>query len=72
MDNKSQFITKYLKNLFIFGIGIGAVMLLITAIDYVTGVAGLGILLCLSSLVLWMLWGTTESQIKFRKWEKKD
>lgn len=74
MDSKLYFIKRFSFNLLIFTLGISAVMLIITAIDNLTGIAGLGILLCLSSLVLWMLWGTTQSQLKeqLEKTEKKD
>jgi len=72
MDNKLIFAKKFCFNLLKFGIGIGAVMIIITALDKVTGIAGLGILSCLSILVLHMIWGTTQSQITTESWEKKD
>ena len=68
----SKFLKKYCFNLIKFGAGITAVMLLITALDKVTGINGVGILTCLSVLVLYMIWGTTESQITNESWEKKD
>ena len=68
----SKFAKKFCFNLLKFGAGIGAVMLLITALDKVTGINGVGILSCLSILVIYMIWGATESQIINESWEKKD
>ena len=68
----SNFAKKFCLNLLKFGAGIGAVMILITALDKVTGINGVGVLTCLSVLVLYMIWGTTESQITNESWEKKD
>ena len=68
----SKFAKKFCFNLLKFGAGITAVMLIITALDKITGINGVGILSCLSILVLYMIWGTTESQIVKESWEKKD
>ena len=68
----SNFAKKFSFNLLKFGAGISAVMLLITALDKVTGINGVGILTCLSVLVIYMIWGATESQIVKESWEKKD
>ena len=68
----SKFAKKFCFNLLKFGAGITAVMLIITALDKITGINGVGILSCLSILVLYMMWGATESQIVKESWEKKD
>ena len=68
----SKFAKKFCFNLLKFGAGITAVMLIITALDNVTGINGVGILTCLSILVLYMIWGATESQIIKESWEKKE
>ena len=68
----SKFAKKFCFNLLKFGAGITAVMLIITALDKITGINGVGILSCLSILVLYMIWGATESQIVKESWEKKD
>ena len=68
----SKFAKKFCFNLLKFGAGITAVMLIITALDKVTGINGVGILTCLSILVLYMIWGATESQIIKESWEKKE
>tara|TARA_B100000963_G_C22540486_1_gene631941 strand:- start:300 stop:515 length:216 start_codon:yes stop_codon:yes gene_type:complete len=70
MDNK--FMKKFCFNVVKFGAGITAVMLIITALDKITGIDGVGILSCLAILVLYMIWGTTESQILRETWEEKD
>ena len=72
MDNKMQFAKKFTINLLKFGVGISAVMLIITALDKITGINGLGILSCISILVLYMIWSSTETQLMKEKWEKKD
>ena len=69
-DNK--FAKKFCYNLLKFGAGIAAVMIIITALDKMTGINGAGIFTCLSILVLYMIWGTTENQIMSESWEKKD
>ena len=71
-DNKVLFTKKFCFNLLKFGAGITAVMLIITALDKITGINGVGILSCLSILILYMIWGATESQIVKESWEKKD
>lgn len=71
-DNKVLFAKKFCFNLLKFGAGITAVMLIITALDKITGINGAGILSCLSILILYMIWGATESQILKESWEKKD
>ena len=68
----SNFAKKFSFNLLKFGVGISAVMLLITALDKVTGINGAGILTCLSVLVIYMIWSSTETQLMKEKWEKKD
>ena len=68
----SKFAKKFCFNLLKFGAGITAVMLIITALDKLTGINGVGILTCLSILVLYMIWGATESQIIKESWEKKE
>ncbi len=72
MDNKMQFAKKFTINLLKFGVGISAVMLIITALDKITGINGLGILSCISILILYMIWSSTETQLMKEKWEKKD
>lgn len=72
MDNKMQFAKKFSFNLLKFGVGISAVMLIITALDKITGINGLGILSCISILILYMIWSSTETQLMKEKWEKKD
>ena len=72
MDNKVQFAKKFCFNLLKFGAGISAVMLIITALDKITGINGVGILSCISILILYMIWSSTETQLMKEKWEKKD
>tara|TARA_Y100001938_G_C7734524_1_gene256276 strand:+ start:251 stop:472 length:222 start_codon:yes stop_codon:yes gene_type:complete len=72
MLTDSKFAKKFCYNLLKFGAGITAVMLIITALDKITGINGAGILTCLSILVIYMIWGATESQIINESWEKKD
>ena len=68
----SKFAKKFCFNLIKFGAGITAVMLIITALDKITLINVVGILSSLSILVLYMIWGATESQIVKESWEKKD
>ena len=72
MLTDSKFAQKFCFNLLKFGAGITAVMLIITALDKITGINGAGILSCLSVLVIYMIWGATETQVMKEKWEEKD
>ena len=72
MDSRLRFVKKFTLNLLTFIIGIGAVLFGITWLDRLTGITGLGLTLCLTALIVYMIWSTTESQIMREKWEKKD